>query len=108
MNITTITKEHLFEIANIATGGYFKSEYATEQKEIETGGYGRRRKLEWIFDGEKNYFEISAENKKNGWSWNAWCIDKQNQKHSVNCLNAPAIVDYCDAHGIDCRNKTLI
>lgn len=105
MDIKTLTEEHLFNIANIATGGYFKSQFSSEQKEVETGGYGLRRKVEWIFEGEKHYFEISAEDKNSGWNWGSWCIDGVNKKHFVKCVDPVAIVDYCDEHGIDCRNS---
>ena len=105
MDIKNLTEEHLFEIASISTGNYFKSEFASEQKEIETGGYGRRRLVEWMRDGEKNYFEINGEAKDRGWHWYAWVIDKQGVKHNANCLNFSAVVDYCDKNGIDVRNN---
>lgn len=105
LSIKEITTEQLFDIAHISTGGYFKSEFASYQKEVETGGYGFRRKLEWVLDGEKNYFEISSEDNKRGWHWYAWCIDKQGVKHNVNCLNFPGVIDYCDQHNINVRNN---
>ena len=40
MNIKELTNEHLFNITNIATGGYFNSEMSSDKQEIETGGYG--------------------------------------------------------------------
>ena len=67
MNIKELTKYHLFEIANIATGGYFKSIQSSKQIEIETGGYGRRRLVKWIYDEEIHYFEIDGEAKNRGW-----------------------------------------
>lgn len=105
MDIKNLTEEHLFEIANISTGNYFKSEFASKQQEIETGGYGRRRLVKWIFDNEVNYFEINAEAKDRGWHWYSWVIDKQGVKHNVNCVNFPAVVDYCDKNGINVRNN---
>jgi hypothetical protein len=107
MNIVNLTEHHLFEIVNIATGGYFSSEFSSHQKEIETGGYGKRRLVEWILDDEKNYFELNGESKERGWHWYAWCFDKEGKKHNVNTLNASGIIDYCDKNNIDVRNKTL-
>lgn len=104
MNIIQLTKEHLFEIANISTGGYFKSKYASKQCEIETGGYGRRRLVKWFKDGNIHYFEINGEAKDRGWHWYAWEIDSDGNKHDVHCLNFPAVVDYCNDNGIDIRN----
>lgn len=105
MDIKSLTKGHLFEIVNISTGNYFKSEFASEQKEIETGGYGRRRLVKWKRDGEINYFEISAEVKDRGWHWYSWVIDKQGIRHDIYCLNFPAVIDYCDKNRIDVRNN---
>lgn len=106
-NIKTLTLEHLLEIANISTGGYSKSEFASDQKEIETGGYGKRRLIEWIYtpDNEKNYFEMNGENDDRSWHWYAWCIDSEGVKHDVHCLDMPAVVDYCDQNNINVRNK---
>lgn len=107
MDIKTLTEEHLFEIVNISTGGYFKSEFASKKKEIETGGYGRRRLVKWKLDGEVNYFEISGEDKTKGWYWYAWVIDANGERHNTHCLNFSAVVDYCDKNSINIRNIGL-
>jgi len=107
MDIKSLTQEHLFEIANISTGGDFKSEFASKQKEIETGGYGRRRLVKWEKDNEINYFEISAEVKDRGWHWYSWVIDRDGKRHDVHCLNFAKVIDYCDMNGIDVRNDDI-
>ena len=109
MDIINLTEEHLFEIANISTGNYFKSERSSGHEEIETGGYGRRRLVKWISeDGEENHFEISGENKNEGWNWYAWVIDSEGREHNVRCLNYSGVVDYCDKNNINIRNVNLI
>ena len=105
IGIEDLTKDQLFDIADIAAGGKFLWGYSTDQKEIETGGYGKRRLLTWNFENEQHYFEINASAKDRGWHWYAWCIDVKNKKYNIHCLNHAAIVDYCDKHGIDVRNK---
>lgn len=108
MDIINLTEEHLFEIVNISTGNYFKSEFASNQKEIETGGYGRRRLVKWKQEDVLNYFEIDGEAKDSGWHWYAWVIDQDGKRHNANCLNFSAVIDYCDKNGIDVRNKSIL
>ena len=103
-NIEQLTTKQLFEIANISTGGYFSSQLSSNQKENETGGYGKRRQVQWTSEEEEHFFEISAESKKEGWNWYSWTIDKNGNKHIINCLNMPAVTDYCDEHKIAIRN----
>jgi len=118
-NIKQLTKEQLFDITEIATGGYFNSQWASNQREVECGGYGLRRRIEWTqnTDGydDYHYFEISAEAKDLGWKWHSkctqdlWYDDPNWEKSSmVICLNPSAIVDYCDKNNIDIRNKQLV
>ena len=98
-----ISEKQLFDIANIATGNYFLSNFSSKQKEVETGG--RRRKVEWEIDDEKHTFEISSDIYQGGWYWWARNIDKEGKKHSVNCLNPAKIVDYCDENNLNIRNN---
>lgn len=105
IEINNISTENLFAIAEIATGNYFSSQFSIGQKEIETGGYGRRRLVEWEYDAEIHYFEIDGESKTDGWHWYAWCITKLGMKENIHCLNPALIVDYCDKHDINVRNK---
>jgi hypothetical protein len=101
--LVDITKKQLFDIANIATGNYFLSEFASKQKEVETGG--RRRKVEWEMDDEKHTFVISSDMLNASWFWYAKNIDKKGRKYSVNCLNPAKIIDYCDKNNLNIRNK---
>ena len=110
ISIYDLTKEQLFEIANIATGGYLFSKCASDIREVGTGGYGRRRQVRFtlIRDSwgikEEHHFEINAEAKDRGWHWYSWETDSSGKEHDIHCLNAAAIVDYCDKNNIDVRN----
>lgn len=106
ISIYDLSEEHLFNIANIATGGYFKSSTAKNHKEVETGGYGRRRQVIWEQDGEDStyYFEINASGRNNAWNWYSWEIDISGKKYEINTVDTALVVDYCDSHGIDLRN----
>ena len=58
-NIEDLKESHLLDIANIATDGQLKSKHSSNQKEIETGGYGKRRLIEWVdIDRDIHHFEI--------------------------------------------------
>lgn len=123
-SIKEMTYEELCHIANIATGGYFNSEWTKEHKEVEVGGYGWRRKVEWIQNtegyNEYHYFEITGESKGNGWQWHCksttkydiptyispWYIKKPSwvDGHIINTLNPHKIVDYCREQGLDIEN----
>mgnify|MGYP003463026002 CR=1 FL=1 len=105
MDITNLTQEHIFNIANIATGGYFKSDLSSSQKENQVGGYGRRRQVEWIMDGEKHFFELNGSDKSKGWNWYSWTIDSYSNKQNINCIDNPSVVDYCDKNNINIRNN---
>ena len=120
MDIKKLTEEHLFEIANIATGGYFKSQWSKSHKEVEVGGYGKRRRVVWIqnTEGYDEYhaFELTAEHGARNWSsevslkesdWDKesyWVIDSKDS-YKVNCVNPSGVIDYCDNNGIDVRNN---
>lgn len=129
-SIKEMTYEELCHIANIATGGYFNSEWARDHKEVEVGGYGWRRRVEWIQNTDRydeyHYFEITGENKGNGWQWHCKATDKRKGEgfnhpfggkikgyentpdwmrgHIVNTLNPHRIVDYCREQGLDIEN----
>jgi hypothetical protein len=132
-SIKEMTYDELCHIANIATGGYFNSEWSRDHKEVEVGGYGWRRRVEWTQNtegyDEYHYFEITGENKGNGWQWHCKVTDKMNQifyelngeqrvkmepafgaqppfgnSHTVNTLNPHQIVDYCREQGLDIEN----
>jgi hypothetical protein len=122
-DIEKMTKEELFELANIATDGNLKSERSREVKEVEVGGYGKRRRVIWInkpyetgASDEYNSFEITAE--YGPWSWlcevglleehwireSYWTIDNK-VAYKVNSCNPSGIVDYCDENKLNIRNK---
>jgi hypothetical protein len=115
-----MTEEELFYITNLATGGYFNGEWSKDRKEVECGGYNRRRRIEWTMNlegyDEYHYFEISSENKTLSWQWHCkstytlsklygtpnWC-----ESNTINVLDMAGIVDYCDKQKLDIRNKNL-
>lgn len=120
-SIKEMTYKELYHIANIATGGWTSSEFSREHKEVEVGGYGWRRRLEWVQNtegyDEYHYFEITGENKGDGWQWyckttdsviveNLIDLGKPNWGlgHLVNTLNPHKIVDYCRGRGLDIEN----
>ena len=132
-SIKEMTYEELCYIANIATGGYFSSEWSRDHKEVDVGGYGWRRRLEWKqtvneYRGidEYHYFEITGENKGDGWQWYCKTTNKDigeglnhpfggifkgrpntpdwARGHLVNTLNPHKIVDYCREQGLDIEN----
>jgi hypothetical protein len=137
-SIKEMTYEELCHIANIATGGYFNSQWAKEHEEVEVGGYGWRRRVEWTQNtegyDEYHYFEITGENKGDGWHWhckstienkpyvtlpegedinsdklylkaiNAPKGPNWSKGHIVNTLNPHKIVDYCRERGLDIEN----
>jgi len=118
-SIKEMTYDELCHIANIATGGYFNSQWAKDHKEIEVGGYGWRRRVEWIQNtegyDEYHYFEITGENKGNGWQWHCKTTDQHESPmnidkpywgagHIINTLNPHHIVDYCREQGLDIEN----
>lgn len=133
-SIKEMTYEELCHIANIATGGYFSSESSRDHKEVEVGGYGWRRRVEWKqtvneYRGidEYHYFEITGENKGDGWQWHCKTTIKDigeglphpliggifkgrpntpdwARGHLVNTLNPHRIVDYCREQGLDIEN----
>lgn len=110
MNISNLTIEHLFEIANIATDNALKR--GINPREIETGGYGSRRKVSWINSEDKlsYFFEIDSKNiigcVDSGWDWNSYVIKNNSEKEVISTIEPAKIIDYCDLHGIDVRNKT--
>ena len=119
-SIKDMTYDELCHIANIATGGYFNSEWSRDHKEVEVGGYGWRRRVEWIQNTEGydayHYFEITGENKGRGWEWHSRVATKislfgdkpdwysQHTSYIVNTLNPHKIVDYCREQGLDIEN----
>ena len=133
-SIKEMTYEELCHIADIATGGYFNSQWSRDHKEVEVGGYGWRRRVEWTMntDGidDYHYFEITGENKGNGWQWHCMVTTTLSQairktdegdrvdtfpnfstkspfveSHIVNTLNPHRIVDYCREQGLDIENE---
>lgn len=116
--IKEMTYEELCHIANLATGGYFNSEFSRGHKEVEVGGYGWRRRVEWTQNtegyDEYHYFEITGENKNNGWQWHCKSTSEYSisyeepmfkKGHLINTLNPHKIVDYCREKGLDIENK---
>lgn len=64
---------------------------------------------------EYHYFEITGENKGNGWQWHCKTTDEHESPmkiekpywgagHIVNTLNPHRIVDYCREQGLDIEN----
>jgi len=118
-SIKDMTEEELFHIANIATGGYFTSDVSREHKEVETGGYGWRRRIEWIQNSERydeyHYFEITGEYRGKSWAWHCKATDEMGtmypdqpnwgKGHLINTLNPMKIVDYCREQGLDIENE---
>lgn len=103
--IDNLSYDHLCNIANIATGGYFYSQFADDRKEEETGGYGRRRLLTWKQDGDKHFFEISGYDRSMGWHWYSWAIDSNGDRHEIRCLDPAKIVSYCKSNNLDIDNS---
>lgn len=118
-SIKDMTYDELCHIANIATGGYFTSTASREHKEVEVGGYGWRRRVEWIQNTERydeyHYFEITGEYKGDSWAWHCKSTydmsemypDQPNwgKGYLINTLNPMKIVDYCREIGLDIENK---
>jgi len=127
-SIKDMTYEELCHIANIATGGYFTSEFSRDHKEVEVGGYGWRRRVEWIQSTEHydefHFFVITGEYKGNSWSWHCKStfelegqteflgnvIDGSGEPNwlignLINTVNPMKIVDYCREIGLDIENK---
>ena len=106
--IKDLTKEHLFHIANLATGGYFDSEWSTAHIEVEVGGYDKRRRVEWTQNtegyNEYNYFEISSEN-SDGWAWNCQSRYDGVGHRLINTIAPHRIVDYLRKNGFNIENE---
>jgi hypothetical protein len=109
--IKDLTQENLYHIANLATGGYFNSDVSREHKEVEVGGYGKRKRVEWIQNAEgydeDHYFEISSEN-SDGWAWH--CQTKvisggATRWHTVNTIAPHRIVDWLRNNEFNIKNK---
>ena len=62
--IKDLTQGDLFHLANLATGGHFNRPWSTDRKEVEVGGYGKRRRIEWVMDGDEpnNFAGIGSAN----------------------------------------------
>ena len=111
MEVKDLSKENLFHIANLATGGYFNSDVSREHEEVEVGGYEKRRRVYWIqnteYYDEEHYFEISSEN-SDGWAWH--CQSKvvspgDTKWHLINTIAPHKIVDYLRDNGFNIENK---
>lgn len=111
--------EELFDIANMATGGWLTNPtFSSDRKEVEVGGYDKRRRVQWVdsSDGiEVNYFEISSEN-SDGWTWHCkvapeGSVDSISGEpkfiHTVNTIAPHKIVDYLRSHGFNIENKKV-
>lgn len=97
--IKDLTQGDLFHLTNLATGGYFNMSKAETRKEIEVGGYDKRRRVQWIsHDGDElEYFEITSEN-SDGWAWHCKCLEDVSESnkvwHTVNTIAPHRLVDY--------------
>lgn len=130
-SIKEMTFDELCQIASIATGGWSSSESSRGHREVEVGGYGWRRRVEWIQNSEGydeyHYFEITGENKGRSWEWHCKstyeikivniCINSGggfdsiescgpdwSKGHLINTLNPVKIVDYCREQELDIEN----
>lgn len=105
--IKDLTTKQLWHVADLATGGYFSSEWSKFYEEVEVGGYGKRRRVEWLqnTDGydEENYFEISSEH-SDGWAWH--CKARNGKEFEiVNTIAPHRIVDYLRENGFNIENN---
>ena len=116
--LNELKTEELFEMANIATNGYFNGQWSRDKKEVQTGGYGLRRRVEWIMNlegyDEYHFFEVSAEAKNSSWRFSCKGgteIDSVTKKpkfeNHINVCNITELVDYCRFNNIDIKNTLL-
>jgi hypothetical protein len=107
--IKDLTQKDLFHIANLATGGYFNSEWSKDHKEVEVGGYDKRRRVIWTQNtegyDEEDYFEISAEN-PDGWAWHCKARYKGDWQ-LVNTIAPHRIIDYLRENNFNVENEKL-
>jgi hypothetical protein len=106
--VKDLTQDDLFHLADLATGGYFDSQWSKDRLEVEVGGYNKRRRVEWVMtnDGpdEKNYFEITSEG-SDGWAWECQADYGNGKFHLVNTLAPHRLVDYLREQGFNIENK---
>lgn len=104
-SIKEMTQEELFHITDLATGNNFNAPWASKQREVETGGYGLRRLVEWEMDGEKHDFTISSPER--GHPWTIFCSSEYSpgDMRGVIIQNVSKIVDYCVCNNLDIRNN---
>ena len=110
--IKDLTQGDLFHLANLATGGYFNSQWSKGKSEVEVGGYGKRRRIQWTMntDGvdELNYFEISSEI-SDGWNWHCKAFsDTLEQWLPCNTIAPHKLVDYLRMNSFDIENQAKI
>jgi len=103
--IKDLTIEDIIELGNFATNGYLKSSFCKEILEVEVGGYGKRRRIEYIFNDSsygytKQYFEIDSDNR----CWHFYC--GEHGVHGVTILsNIDKIIHYCITNNINYTNE---
>jgi len=106
--IKELTIKELIHIADLATGGYCNSEWSSLHEEVEVGGYGKRRRLEWLQKEDRrsyeHYFEISAEN-SDGWAWHCQARNGEGKFQIVNTIAPHRIVDYLRENGFNIENN---
>lgn len=113
--INEMTWEEFCDLANLITAGYFNGNCSRDKKEVEVGGYGLRRRVEWIMNfgayDEYHYMEISAVIESNSWDFSCKCgtkLDSITKKpifeHNVNICNIGKVVDYCRDRNLDIDN----
>ena len=113
--IKDIKTEELYDLADLLTAGYFNGPWSKEKKEVEVGGYGLRRRIEWIMNlegyDEYHYVEISAESKNLSWSFSSKGgiqIDSMTNKprfeNNINICNIAKVVDYCRERNLNIDN----
>ena len=109
--IKDLTTKQLIHIADLASGGYCKSEFSSLHEEVEDLLYGKRRCLEWLQNtegyNEEHYFKISSEF-PDGWAWYHQSRYKgSNGWKTINTIAPHRIVDYLRDEGFNIENNKL-
>lgn len=108
--IKDLNIEQLFHLVGLATGGHFDSSWSYGKKEVETGGYGKRRRVIWIMEleGREEYHAFEITNESGCWAWHCESSMKKSDYDKggywssarlINTLNPVGIVDYLRKEG---------
>ena len=113
--IDKLTLEEFKHLTNLATGNYFSGDWTKDVKEVEVGGYGKRRRLQFTMNlegyDEYHYLEISSESKNKPWVFScnsSYELNKRgepiNYQGNIIIQNITKIVDYCRKQNLDIDN----